>query len=53
MLDDKYINPHLLQPVGRLGGPRYCKTDEIYELQAPYVQPDVGDPNSAEQQKRR
>jgi flavin reductase (DIM6/NTAB) family NADH-FMN oxidoreductase RutF len=53
MVEDKYINPQLLQPVGRLGGPRYCKTDEIYELHAPYIQPDVGDPNSAEQQKRK
>jgi flavin reductase (DIM6/NTAB) family NADH-FMN oxidoreductase RutF len=46
MLEDKYINPHTLQPVGRLGGPRYCRTDDIYEMKAPYVQPDVGHPNA-------
>lgn len=48
MLDDKYINPHTLQPVGRLGGPRYCRTHDIYEMQAPYIQPDVGHPNTGE-----
>ncbi|CAN0559372.1 unnamed protein product [Laminaria digitata] len=48
MLDDKYVNPHLLKPIGRLGGPRYCHTDDIFEMQAPYVQPDVGHPNTGE-----
>lgn len=48
MLDDKYINPHTLQPVGRLGGPRYCRTNDIYEMEAPYIQPDVGHPNTGE-----
>ncbi len=48
MLDDKYVNPHTLKPVGRLGGPRYCRTHDIYEMQAPYVQPDVAHPNAGE-----
>jgi flavin reductase (DIM6/NTAB) family NADH-FMN oxidoreductase RutF len=46
MLDDKYVNPRTLHPVGRLGGPRYCRTHDIYEMQAPYIQPDVAHPNT-------
>lgn len=45
MLDEKYINPHTLNPVGRLGGPRYCRVNDIYEMKAPYIQPDVAHPN--------
>jgi len=45
MLDDKYIDPQKLAPVGRLGGPRYCRTHDIFEMQAPFVTPDRGHPN--------
>ena len=45
LLDDKYIDPHKLAPVGRLGGPRYCRTQSIFEMTAPYVQPDKAHPN--------
>ena len=45
LLDDKYIDPHKLAPVGRLGGPRYCRTQAIFEMTAPYVQPDKAHPN--------
>lgn len=45
MLEEKYINPHKLAPVGRLGGPRYCRTHSIFQMKAPYVQPDVVHPN--------
>lgn len=45
LLEDKYIDPHKLAPIGRLGGPRYCRTREIFEMPAPYVQPDKAHPN--------
>lgn len=40
-----YIDPARLQPVGRLGGPKYCRTREIFEMTAPYVTPDRAHPN--------
>ena len=45
LLEDKYIDPHKLAPIGRLGGTRYCRTREIFEMPAPYVQPDKAHPN--------
>ena len=45
MLDDKYIDPQKLAPVGRLGGPRYSRTHDIFEMQAPFTTPDRGHPN--------
>ncbi len=45
MLDDKYIDPNKLAPVGRLGGPRYCRVHEIFEMKPPFVTPDRGHPN--------
>ena len=45
LLEDKYIDPHKLAPIGRLGGPRYCRTREIFEMPASYVQPDNAHPN--------
>ena len=42
----QYINPAKLAPVGRLGGPRYCRTHDIFEMQAPYVMPDRAHPNA-------
>lgn len=51
MLEDKYINPHTLTPVGRLGGPRYCRTHEIFEIAAPYTQPDKAHPNAPVRKK--
>ncbi len=44
-----YIDPAKLQPVGRLGGPRYCRTQDIFEMQAPYIQPDRVHPNDPAQ----
>ncbi len=41
----KYIDPERLRPVGRLGGPKYCRTREIFEMTAPYVTPDSAHPN--------
>ena len=45
MLDGKYIDPHKLAPVGRLGGPRYCRTNDIFEMKPPFTTPDIGHPN--------
>jgi flavin reductase (DIM6/NTAB) family NADH-FMN oxidoreductase RutF len=45
MLDDKYIDPQKLAPVGRLGGPRYCRTHDIFEMKPPFTTPDRGHPN--------
>ena len=39
-----YIDPAKLQPVGRLGGPRYCRTQDIFEMQAPYIHARQGAP---------
>ena len=48
MLDGKYINPGKLAPVGRLGGPRYCRTHSIFQMKAPYQTPDIAHPNTPE-----
>ncbi len=45
MREGKYIDPAKLGPVGRLGGPRYCRTGEIFEMRPPYVMPDRAHPN--------
>ena len=45
LTERKYIDAYKLKPVGRLGGPRYCRTDDIFEMTAPYIQPDRADPN--------
>ncbi len=42
----QYIDPEKLRPVGRLGGPRYCRTQDIFEMRAPYVTPDRAHPNA-------
>ena len=42
----QYIDPARLRPVGRLGGPKYCRTREIFEMRAPYVTPDRAHPNA-------
>ena len=44
-----YIDPAKLQPVGRLGGPRYCRTQDIFEMQAPYIMPDRVHPSDPAQ----
>ena len=48
MTEDKYIDAYKLSPVGRLGGPRYCRTQDIFEMTPPYIQPDQADPNTTE-----
>ena len=45
LTEAKYIDARRLNPVGRLGGPRYCRTHDIFEMTPPYVQPDRADPN--------
>lgn len=52
MLDDKYIDPWKLRAVGRLGGPRYCRTHEIFEMAPPYIQPDRVHPNDPDALKK-
>lgn len=48
LIDGKYIDPYKLAPVGRLGGPRYCRTHDIFEMTPPYYEgknrPDPNDP---------
>jgi flavin reductase (DIM6/NTAB) family NADH-FMN oxidoreductase RutF len=48
LVDGKYIDAHKLAPVGRLGGSRYCRTHDIFEMTSPYAAgrggPDVNDP---------
>ncbi len=51
IIEDKYIDPYKLAPVGRLGGPRYCRTQEIFEMTAPYLQPDKLHPNEPPPEK--
>ena len=51
IIGDKYIDPYKLAPVGRLGGPRYCRTQEIFEMTAPYLQPDKLHPNEVPPEK--
>ena len=51
IIEDKYIDPYKLAPVGRLGGPRYCRTQEIFEMTAPYLQPDKLHPNEVPPEK--
>lgn len=45
LTERNYIDAYKLSPVGRLGGPRYCRTHDIFEMTPPYVQPDHADPN--------
>ncbi|MDP6366042.1 MAG: flavin reductase family protein [Nitrospinota bacterium] len=47
MLDNKYIDPAGLRPVGRLGGPNYCRTGDIYQIERPYAPPDEVHPNAS------
>ena len=35
-----YIDAHKLSPVGRLGGPRYCRTHDIFEMEPTWLVPD-------------
>lgn len=45
LTEAKYIDAYKLAPVGRLGGPRYCRTHDIFEMEPLYIQPDRADPN--------
>ena len=47
MVDGKYIDAHKLAPVGRLGGPRYCRTHDIFELEPTWLVPDLAEPNKS------
>jgi len=46
MLEGKYIDPVKLQPVGRLGGTNYCRTQNIFQMERTYKPPDEAHPNS-------
>ncbi len=35
MVEDKYIDPVALQPVGRLAGNHYCRTQDVFSMQRP------------------
>ena len=41
----KYINPEKLEPLGRLGGPNYCRTQDIFQMERAYPPPDKVHPN--------
>lgn len=47
LTESMYIDAQKLSPVGRLGGPRYCRTNDIFEMAPPYVMPDRADPNES------
>jgi flavin reductase (DIM6/NTAB) family NADH-FMN oxidoreductase RutF len=59
IVDGRYVDAYNLNPVGRLGGPRYCRTHDIFEMTPPYYlgaeqggdpndpQPDVGSDTSS------
>lgn len=46
MIEGKYIDPVKLQPVGRLGGANYCRTQEIFQMERTWPPPDLVDPNA-------
>lgn len=35
LVEDKYVDPVLLKPVGRLAGNHYCRTQDVFEMQRP------------------
>ena len=35
MVEEKYIDPVVLQPVGRLAGNHYCRTQDVFAMQRP------------------
>jgi flavin reductase (DIM6/NTAB) family NADH-FMN oxidoreductase RutF len=35
MVEDKYIDPVALQPVGRLAGNHYCRSQDVFQMQRP------------------
>ena len=45
ILEDKTIDPVKLQPVGRLGGTNYCRTQDIFQMERTYQPPDKVHPN--------
>ncbi len=46
MIEDKYIDPHRLGPVGRLGGVNYCRTGDIFQMERTYPPPEKIHPNA-------
>lgn len=45
LVDEKYIDPIKLQPVGRLAGNHYCRTQDVFAMQRPDRKPGQLDPN--------
>ncbi len=43
ILTNGLVDVHKLRPIGRLGGPRYCRTQEVFEM----VRPKVRGPKAA------
>jgi flavin reductase (DIM6/NTAB) family NADH-FMN oxidoreductase RutF len=37
MLTNGAVDVHKAKPIGRLGGPRYCRTQDVFELRRPSV----------------
>jgi flavin reductase (DIM6/NTAB) family NADH-FMN oxidoreductase RutF len=43
VITDGLVDPHKVRAIGRLGGPRYCRTQDIFEM----IRPRVSGPKSA------
>jgi flavin reductase (DIM6/NTAB) family NADH-FMN oxidoreductase RutF len=43
VITDGLVDPHKVRAIGRLGGPRYCRTQDIFEM----IRPKVSGPKSA------
>jgi flavin reductase (DIM6/NTAB) family NADH-FMN oxidoreductase RutF len=43
VITDGLVDPHKVRVIGRLGGPRYCRTQDIFEM----IRPRVSGPKSA------
>jgi len=46
LVEDKFIDPAKLQPVGRLGGTNYCRTQDVFQMERTYQPPDKVHPNA-------
>lgn len=46
LTEGKYIDPHRLAPIGRLGGVNYCRTSDIFQMDRTYTPPDKIHPNA-------
>jgi flavin reductase (DIM6/NTAB) family NADH-FMN oxidoreductase RutF len=44
LLRDGKVDPSKLKAIGRLGGPTYCRTNDLFEMVRPIVPPPTGGP---------